>query len=249
MGIPETQWMAPEDFASFPVHSVTFGSGFLVGKYEVTVATYEACRAASPGACSIPNTIDFNGSGWGTNSSVNGRPDHPQNGLTWPQAVAVCGWLGGRLPSEAEWEYAARGPEQRKYPWGNTPEPTCAANVAVFDGDSSANVKLPWACNPCKTTGCSGTSAVGSKPAGAAWAGALDMAGNVWEWAGDWFHNSYTGAPADGSAWLVPAGTDRVIRGASFTEYGPWLRAAARHHAPASLENANVGVRCVLEGP
>ncbi|MDY0063433.1 MAG: SUMF1/EgtB/PvdO family nonheme iron enzyme, partial [Myxococcota bacterium] len=79
-----------------PVHQVTFARGFFLGKYEISVARYEACQAASPGTCTVPTVADWDGGGWGVNRSPD-RRDHPQNGLTWEQARAYCAWTGARL--------------------------------------------------------------------------------------------------------------------------------------------------------
>jgi formylglycine-generating enzyme required for sulfatase activity len=218
-----------------PQHAVTFANGYLVGKYEVTVAQYEACNGASPTTCTAASTADWSASGWGTNTSAGGRSAHPQNGLTWNQAGAVCSWLDARLPSEAEWEYAATGPLHRVYPWGDAPDPTCANDTAVMYSGG-------YGC------GTGGTWAVGSKPAGAAWCGALDMAGNVWEWSADWTHASYTGAPTDGSAWVSPDGTRRVYRGGSFANTVTF-RASLRNDQAPTFRDAITGARCVRDLP
>jgi formylglycine-generating enzyme required for sulfatase activity len=239
-----------------PVHPVTFAKGYFIGKYEIVVEQYQACNGADAAKCTTPSTVDWSGDGWGTNYWKDGtdpkdganlfhkRPEHPQNGLTWQQAKDFCGWSApaGRLPSEAEWEYAAKGPVHRKYPWGNSPDPTCSNNTAVFDGDD--DTKKPWGCNACNEKACSGTMPVGSKPAGVAWSGALDMSGNVWEWNEDWYHNTFAGAPADGSAW-VDVGSYRVIRGGSFDYEAVSMRSARRGPDTPDSRDASVGGRCV----
>lgn len=230
---------------STPAHTVTFAKGYLMGKYEVTAAQYEACQSASPGTCTLPSTTDWNGLSWNTNTSERGRSNHPQNGLTWEQLGAVCTWLGGRRPSEAEWEYAATGPTHRQYPWGDSPTPDCTH--AVFDSDGSGS--RPWGCDSCTITGCSGTKTVGSMPAGASWSGALDMAGNVWEWVEDWWHSDYSGAPTDGSAWVTPTGALRVLRGGSFIHEGARLRSSYRYYASPSFRYAHFGGRCLRPLP
>jgi formylglycine-generating enzyme required for sulfatase activity len=121
---------------------------------DVTVDAYRACVSA--GACNEPVT------GGACNWNVEGRGNHPVNCVDWHQANAYCAFAGERLPTEEEWDLAARGAERRDFPWGNTP-PT--------------NAQLCWAQN-------SGghTCAVGSFPAGDTPEGLKDMAGNVWEW-------------------------------------------------------------------
>jgi formylglycine-generating enzyme required for sulfatase activity len=241
MGSPagEAGHLADEE----PNRTVTFAAGYLIGKTEVPVLTYEACQAASPATCTPPSAADWDAAGWAVNLSAYDMGAHPQNGLTWDQAGAVCAWLGGRLPTEAEWEFAATGPTHRKYPWGAAPEPLCANDAAVFD--EQGDLARPWACNPCATFGCSGTSPVGSRVSGASWSGSLDMGGNVWEWCGDWYHDQYTGAPSDGSAWIAPAGTWRVVRGGAFYSASTFLRASARSSQDPAGRYAGIGGRCV----
>ncbi len=218
-----------------PIHAVTFSAGFFIAKFEIVVEQYEACVAA--GACFPPDTSMWNGNGWGTNASGNGRADHPQNGLSWQRARDFCAWLvsGGRLPTEAEREYAATGPVHMKYPWGAGPEPTCSNGTAVFNEVGGPG---GFGC------GTGGTWPVGSKTAGMSWSGGMDMSGNLWEWCEDWYHPGYAGAPADGSAWLDMAENKKVIRGGSF-DYPPiHLRSAGRHGTWPEGNHAAFGGRC-----
>jgi len=225
-----------------PAHMVTISYGYFIAKYEIVVQQFEECMAGK--MCSAPSTDAFDGNGWGTNATANGRSDHPQNGLAWQQARDFCAWVapGGRLPSEAEWEYAATGPVHLKYPWGNTPAPTCANGTAVFNeigGDAG------FGC------GSGGTLAVGSKPAGSSWCGALDMAGNLYEWCEDWYHNDYdqnndgvADAPSNGISWMA-IGKSRVLRGGDFYYPAYKTRSAARSQNEPQYNNARIGARCV----
>jgi formylglycine-generating enzyme required for sulfatase activity len=201
-----------------PYHSVTVPA-FKVDKYEVTAAEYKACVDAS--GCTAANTTG------GCNYNVGGKESHPIDCVDWNQAKAYCEWAGKRLPTEAEWEKAARGTDGRKYPWGND---ALDCNRAVHS------------VSPCNN---SGTVPVGSKPAGVSPYGAEDMEGNVWEWVEDWYHDSYTGAPSDGSAWVNPAGSYRVWRGGSWGHVEPgYLRASYRGRNYPTSRSDYGGFRC-----
>jgi formylglycine-generating enzyme required for sulfatase activity len=137
--------------------------------------------------------------------------DRPVLMVTWYGAAAYCEWAGGRLPREAEWEYAARGPDSNIYPWGNEP-PTC--ELANYGDCTRAPVR------------------VGSRPAGASWCGALDMAGNVWEWVTDWFA-PYSGLPEENPAGPA-TGEVPVLRGGGWHSPRWELRTAYRQHEVAT---------------
>jgi formylglycine-generating enzyme required for sulfatase activity len=127
--------------------------------------------------------------------------------VDWNQATAYCEWLGGRLPSEAEWEYAARsGGVVTNYPWGDE-EASC--DYAVMNDEFPNTDSTFWGCY----TG--NTFPVCSKPTGNTEHGLCDMSGNIMEWNADDHHNTYEGAPTDGSAWIGPPST-KVIRGGSY---------------------------------
>jgi formylglycine-generating enzyme required for sulfatase activity len=233
-----------------PLHSVTLDYGYFVAKYEVVVEQYAACMATDPGKCTTPSTVDEDDSGWGTNyledgtdpadedNELHARPGHPQNGLTWQQAKGYCGWSapGGRLLTEAEWEYAATGPVHRLYPWGDAPEPTCANSTAVFNEQTGIG---GYGC------GGGGTGPVGLKVTGASWSGALDMGGNLWEWVEDSWHGGYSGAPSDGSQWIDLLQTNRVMRGGGFGHTADSLRSARRWITTPSKRKSILGARCV----
>jgi len=188
--------MGSNDFSwAQPVHRVTVPT-FEMTKTQVTVEQYKACVDA--GACTAPDT------GGSCNWGQSGRGKHPINCVDWHQAQAYAKWAGGRLPTEAEWEYAARsGGRDWKYPWGNE-NATCDRAV-MDDGGNGCGRNSTWP--------------VCSKPRGNTTQGLCDMAGNVWEWVQDWYHDSYNGAPTDGSAWEKPTGSSRVGRGGSWDRY------------------------------
>lgn len=206
-----------------PVHSVTV-PGFEMTKTEVTVAHYGACVAAS--ACTAPGTTTY------CNWNASGYEGHPVNCVDCDQAKAFCTWAGGRLPTESEWEYAARSQGQAiDYPWGNE---TATCSYAVMS-------------NGCGT---SRTWAVCSKTAGNSAQGLCDMAGNVWEWVEDDWHDDYTHAPSDGSAWVDnPRGFSRVIRGGGFGSDTYDLRAAIRYYFNPSGQYFDFGFRCARDAP
>ncbi|MBN1200346.1 MAG: formylglycine-generating enzyme family protein [Anaerolineae bacterium] len=185
-----------------PVHEVCL-SEFWIGQTEVTNAQYKAC-VDDDGACTPPGDRTY--------YDDPAYADHPVVFVNWEQAGAFAAWAGGSLPTEAQWEYAARGPESWTYPWGND-EPTC----------ERAN-----------TLGCEEEAApVGpdERAAGASWVGALDMAGNVWEWVADWFDKDYYATLDDGVLDPIGPQSDhyRVLRGGGFNYNPDGARGASRH--------------------
>ncbi len=195
---------------------------FWMAKTATTVAQYRKCVDA--GRCKEPVTGNYRN--WG----VEGRDDHPINGIMWQEAADFCAWAGARLPSEAEWEYAARsGGGDWLYPWGD----------AVANCD-----RVVWSDVTGVGCGRNTTWPVCSKKKGNTRHGLCDMSGNVWEWVQDNYHENYEGAPDDGSAWENPDAEHRVIRGGSFY-ITAGMRAAHRdYHDPAYDFNFDRGFRC-----
>ncbi len=204
MGSPEGVGEASEH----PQHEVTL-QGFQMLKTEVTVSQYAQCVDA--GVCSEPGGNTHSGLNWERSAPKPGRENHPVNGVDWYQAKEFSEWVGARLPSEAEWEYAARSAgHDIVYPWGNR-EVTCEYAVV---------------CDPARGFGCGtlGTMEVCSRPLGNTTQGLCDVAGNVWEWVEDDYHNSYANAPSDGGAWIdSPRSYARVLRGDSWIGVDPLL--------------------------
>ncbi|MBP8970659.1 formylglycine-generating enzyme family protein, partial [Myxococcota bacterium] len=202
-----------------PIHRVTVPT-FEMSKTQVTVDQYIACVEAE--ACTDPNTED------NCNWIKSDRGSHPVNCVDWDQAQDFARWVGGRLPSEAEWEYAARsGGRDWKYPWGDE-DATCERAV-IREGGYGCGRDSTWP--------------VCSKPSGNTTHGLCDMAGNVWEWVQDWYHSSYSGAPTDGSAWESPTGSGRVHRGGSWYGSAESVRAANRSTNVPRNRNDNSGFR------
>jgi serine/threonine-protein kinase len=205
-----------------PPHQVTLDT-FWIDRYEVSNAQYTRC--VETGACQasrLADTTAYNGAGY------------PVVGVSWGDAADYCEWVGGRLPTEAEWEYAARGPEGYIYPWGDTFDGTrvnfCDTNCPATWKDESYDDGYEW------------TAPVGNYPSGASWVGAEDMAGNVSEWVNDW----YDGYP--GTYHSDRFGTTyRVLRGGSSDKYEGHVRAATRGAYLPDSRNFNVGFRCVVE--
>jgi serine/threonine-protein kinase len=150
-------------------------------------------------------------------------------GVTWDEAVACAKWAGGRLPTEAEWEFAARGTDGRRYPWGNEP-PTRDRAVHHLD------------------VGFGGTMPVAETPSGAGPFGILDMAGNVFEWCADWYDPGYY-AKAPAADPPGPAeGRLRAIRGGCWLSLPDACRAGAREKYPPDRRSIMIGIRVVLNG-
>jgi formylglycine-generating enzyme required for sulfatase activity len=202
--------------AEGPQHKVTIARRFAVSRYDVTFAEWDACVTAS--RCPQVGEPDP------------ARRNKPVTSVTWDQAQQYVAWFAEvtgkpyRLPTEAEWEYAARAGTTTAYPWGDE------------IGEDNAN------CNGCASAWDGReTSPAGSfKPNGF---GLYDMAGNVWQWVQDCYHDDYQGAPADGSAWTGGNCKRRVARGGSWVDRPQLLRAALRLSFSTGFRIANLGFR------
>jgi formylglycine-generating enzyme required for sulfatase activity len=187
---------------------------FWIDQTEVTNTQYRQCVEA--GVCQAPpEACDYGGYGHAH------RADHPVLCVDWYGAVAYCEWAGARLPTEAEWEYAARGPDSVTYPWGNRTPDSTLLNYAGNVGD---------------------TTKVGSYPDGASWCAALDMAGNVWEWVADW-HGKHPSEPQTNPTGQ-PVGEYKVVHGGSYFDGQTYVRAAHRFQSLPDDRSPSRGFRC-----
>jgi formylglycine-generating enzyme required for sulfatase activity len=188
---------------------ITFNEPFWIDLTEVTQADFERLGG-----------VNENG------NCLEERPNRPVTCITWAEARDFCKLRGGRLPTEAEWEYAARGPAGWNYPWGDIWNP----NNAVWDRRSRSE----------------GTADVGSIAAGRSWVGAFDMSGNVWEWVSSLYlpYNSTKDREADTGD---SKGVRRVLRGGSWLNSGDlnFLRAGYRGNYDPEWQDIKFGFRCV----
>lgn len=219
-----------------PAHTVTL-DGYYIDQFEVTNAQYasflnEADNRVEGGASWLEANdaqvrIVRQGGEW---VALPDYADHPVTEVTWFGAKAYCEWRGGRLPTEAEWEKAARwNPETddvRYYPWGDmSPNNTLANYLRVVGG----------------------TASVGSFPAGASPSGLLDMAGNVFEWVSDWYDPDYYQAGDMSSPAGPSSGEQKVIRGGSWGDYPFLMHASNRGAVPPMVAFNFIGFRCVKD--
>ena len=197
-----------------PAHKVSVAA-FEIDQFEVTNEQFQVFVEQTGHV----STAEEAGESATWRSYAQGKPKHPVVLVSWNDAVAYCEWAGKRLPTEAEWEKAARGPEGFIYPWGNE-----------------------WATGKANTeeSGYRSTTIVGSFPDGASPYGAMDMAGNVSEWTTDWYE-AYPG-----STFVSPyyGKKYRVIRGGGWFSDQKLVRATERSCSSVELHNDDVGFRC-----
>ncbi len=197
-----------------------FVDTFAIDKYEVSNARYLAF---------VQETLHkppFNVYGEGPLSSEEGIDDLPVVQVTWHDAVDYCFWAGKRLPTEAEWEKAARGTDTRHYPWGDEPPNTKRAR---FDGEwQDKNTLLP----------------VKSLPEGQSPLGVYQLAGNVREWTQDWYNAEYYSKAPDKNPAGPETGILKVIRGGSWRSFDSDLRVTSRGKGGFALKTHGIGFRC-----
>ena len=203
-----------------PVHNVYLAK-FQIGKYEVTNRQYAQC--VKSGICV------------GTSDVGKGKDLHPAVNVTWYDAKSYCEWVSGRLPSEAEWEKAARGTDGRTYPWGENID-CLLANYHSKDD---------------RTNACVGdTTSVGSYENGKSPYGVYDMAGNVMEWVSDWYSDTYYGQSLFENPTGPESGHYRVLRGGSWNGDSYAARSTSRSgYDPIQAQGIVVGFRCVRDVP
>lgn len=182
---------------------------FSIDRTEITISAYQTCVDA--GACTAPDE------GEACNWGVSGRERHPVNCVDWSQASAFCAWRGARLPTEWEWEKAARGTEGAMNPWGD--DPADCSRAVIDEGTGNA-------CGLGDTT-----FEVGSKPAGASPFGAVDMIGNVWEW----------------TSGALEATNAQIVRGGAYYIERPQARASFGLRFKPTGRADFVGFRCATD--
>ncbi len=245
--------------AAGPIHQVQLDA-FYIDVYEVTneaYATFLTEIGANTGVCFGQDCIGLDRSAiqqQGENAFVvadGAMSTHPVTGVTWFGAAAYCQWRGARLPTNAEWEMAAAwdpdSGEKSRYPWGNEFDPT-AANFCDVNCDAHSFA------DPESDDGFARTAPVGSFPAGESKLGAMDMAGNVWEWVLDWFDEDYYDLLIEEGVFPVvnPGGPEtsdrRVVRGGSWFDTGNFTSSVFRAGVDPTLSDDTLGFRCAADG-
>lgn len=230
-GLEPPSWAKRAMAYEVPAHEVCLSAGYWIDKFEVTNAAYQAFIDAG----GYETQALWSAKGWNWKEKVGkaigipvtcdtaDKPDHPRACITWYEAEAYATWRGGELPTEAQWEYAARGPESRLFPWGNE-----------------------WNAAKANVTDATGTVAVGSHPDGVSWVGAHDMAGNVMEWVNDWLDTKYYKQGVRNDPPGPESGSKKVEKGGWWGSDPFVARSAYRHFEdPPTYQDHHIGVRIV----
>ncbi|MEA2751662.1 MAG: hypothetical protein QOI41_5805 [Myxococcales bacterium] len=241
-----------DEEAERPAHQVTL-SPYCIDLTEVTVAQYKQC--SDKGECKrAPRENDWPGITARERKiydplcnirDVDARGNYPINCIDWELADTFCKAKGGRLPTEAEWEFATRGSDGRKYPWGDEP-PTdgsrlnaCGKECLAWGKKNNEDVSAMYPADD----GFQTTAPVGSFPKGASPFELQDVVGNVWEWASDWYAPYTPGAASDPTG--AASGTERVLRGGAWNGSDPaWVRPTYRFKSTPALRSHGIGFRC-----
>ena len=236
-----------------PPH-IVYLDAFWIDQTEVTNAmfrkfvdeTHYETDAEKAGSANVFDPVTYswpatNGANWrhprGSDSDLNGQDDYPVVQVTWNDAKAYCEWAGRRLPTEAEWEKAARGTDGRTYPWGFQ---AVAGNLLNF---ADRNLEVPWG-DKNVDDGYQYAAPVGHYPEGKSPYGALDMAGNVWEWVADWYgETTYASSPGRNPTG-PETGSAHVVRGGGWNDGAADVRAARRYGLGPDGLGENGGFRC-----
>jgi formylglycine-generating enzyme required for sulfatase activity len=218
-------WMGVDGMAGLederPRHRVKLGA-FSIERYEVTTVQYAAFLSATGRA--LPAFWD--------QVNLQAHADRPVIGVDWSDADAYCRWAGKRLPTEAEWEKAARGTDERLYPWGNQPPTPQLANYALGARFSYTQVLTP----------------VGYYERGKSPYRVYDLAGNVWEWVQDWYERAYYSHGPEENPIGPESGDFKVLRGGSWSELPKYLLTYGRFKLPPETKNSFTGFRCAKSG-
>ena len=221
-----------------PRHQVALDA-YYIDRHEVTNKRYKEFLDAA--GYPLPRFWD--------RPALNGD-DQPVTGVSWQDAQTYCGWAGKRLPTEAEWEKAARGTEGLAYPWGDAWD-SARLRSAASESDRAIADYNEWTFWRSESTSGGGPDPVGSYPEGASPYGVLDMAGNVWEWVADWYDPTYYSTALEKNPRGPADGTARVLRGGGWDV--PWVVAFTWFREsfipPEYNGSVVVGFRCASNEP
>jgi sulfatase modifying factor 1 len=225
MGVPHGDRDGGRD--EYPRHDV-FVNNFYIDKFELTNGRYlEFVKATNHRIPQNPKNATRNL--WEGDTITESLADRPVVNVDWADAQAYCQWAGKRLPTEAEWEKAAKGTTDRRFPWGNV-EPT----------NKHLNFNQQW-------IGEKTLMPVGSYELGKSPFGVYDMAGNVWEWVNDWYDAKYYEKSPAKNPTGPETGTKRVLRGSGWQNETPTVRIFTRVDSDPTIRNESTGFRCAMD--